>query len=67
MKRILKALLGALATIVCGVAGIAIAIATAPADTTIDEGWKLSWIGLAGGLVAGVALVATLFRRNKTK
>ena len=66
MKRILKTLLGAFATIACGVAGIAIAIATAPADTTIDEGWKLAWIGLACGLVAGIALVATLFRRNRT-
>lgn len=66
MKLMLKTLLGAFATIACGVAGIAIAIATAPADTTIDEGWKLAWIGLACELAAGIALVATLFRRNRT-
>lgn len=63
MKRALRLLLAGFVTLVCGIAGVAIAIATAPAETSIDEGWRLAWIGLGGGALLG-AVVAWLFLRR---
>lgn len=46
--------LAAVVVLACAVLGVAIALVLAPAETSIDEGWKLAWGGLATGALAGV-------------
>lgn len=67
MSRALRGLLSVVFTVLCGVLGVVIIIGTAPADTSIDEGWRLAWIGLGSGLLVGLAGVWWFWRRRRVR
>ncbi|MBA3597270.1 MAG: hypothetical protein H0W40_07825 [Methylibium sp.] len=46
--------LAAVVVFMCALFGVAITLFMAPAETSVDAGWKLAWAGLGGGALAGV-------------
>ncbi len=64
--NVVHAVIAIAITLLCGIAGIAIALAMAPAETSIDEGWRLAWIGLASGLFIEALGYLWLRRRRRT-
>ena len=67
MKRFLSMLLAGGLALVCGILGVALAVGSAPADTSIDEGWRLAWIGLGSGLLVGLVAVWGLWRLKRDR
>jgi len=62
MKRVLLVLASIIIPIVLGCAGALVAVLTHP-DANIDrDGWRLAWIGLGCGMLAGIACVWWFWR-----
>lgn len=62
----MKALVLAAAVILlCAVLGVTVTLAVAPAEASVDEGWRLAWMGLGGGALAGAAGLWAVKRRRR--
>lgn len=66
MKRALLAILSAAFALGCSFAGMVLILLANP-EVSIDEGWRLGWLGLAGGLAVGGAAVWAFWRRRRLK
>ncbi len=66
MKRALLLILSVAVPLACAFVGMLIILLSNP-EVTIDEGWRLGWIGLASGLAVGCALVWEFWRRRRAK
>lgn len=63
MKRALLVIFSIAFPLACAFAGMVLILLSNP-EVSIDEGWRLGWLGLASGLAIGGAAVWVFWRRR---
>ncbi|WP_416761012.1 hypothetical protein ACNI65_02650 [Roseateles sp. So40a] len=63
MRKFFSALISIAIPLAFAFLGMLILLLSNP-EVSIDEGWRLGWIGLGSGLLLGVVLVTWYWRRR---
>lgn len=66
MRRAIAVILSITIPLACAFLGMLILLLLNP-EVTIDEGWRLGWIGLGSGLLVGLAGVWWFWQRRRVR